>query len=168
MSVDDRDSRSKNTNNSGLLEDSDYGDDSYLDLEMERIIKQLDDVTAEGPQAFESQEERPVPTIAARTPVPARDPHMPKDAAETVLLTDKFEQRSVPVRPKTGSGAIVVDLVDEVSESGFSDTAYGEDDDRSLGRRSHQSRTVAELTVDELEALIDQVVERAMRRFYTR
>ncbi|MDR2444114.1 MAG: hypothetical protein LBE31_11415 [Deltaproteobacteria bacterium] len=167
MSADDRDGRKKKRNDHVKdedlnYEDSNYGDDVSLDIEMERIIKQLDKIAYEEPNVSDPPEDKPLPTLTARSPVPARDPRAPRSPSDMVVLTDRLEQNG---RSKTGSGPDVVDLIDEVADI---DDPYDVDDDDSPVSSTRGATTVADLTPDELANLISQAVETALRRFYSR
>jgi hypothetical protein len=131
--------------------DSDYGDEMSLDLEMERIIKHLDEVTAEHPQP---RLEAPRPPLPAKAPVPARDPRPAGREAQTMRL-----ERS-PGPPPKSPAQQVLELVEEVDDS------YG----RQAGSPGAPpaGRPIGSLSVEEFGEVVAKAVESALRRFYTR
>jgi hypothetical protein len=139
--------------------DDDYGDDLNLDRELERVIKHLDEATAE-PQLSPEPAPRPRkpepplrPVIPARAPVPARDPKIGgAGGGATVLLTERLE-------PRPTGKADVIDLLDEIDGPG----GY-----RPPESPKSPSPTVASMTAEELGEVVASAVERALRRFYSR
>jgi hypothetical protein len=94
--------------------EDDYADDLNLDLELERVIKHLDEATSERSPTILPPEPRPRPpepparpSLSARAPVPARDPKPGSASADTVLLTERLE-------PLRSGKSEVLELVDEI------------------------------------------------------
>jgi hypothetical protein len=155
MSANDKNHRSNPARDD---QDVDYGDDMNLDLELERVIRHLDEATAEAapptlvsepPPRTRPAEGRSHQPLLGRDPVPVRDPRLaPKD---TIILTTP---------PPRRDGHDVVDLVDEIDEPP-PEAVYEP-------AQASPPRTVGEMTPAEFGELITKAVERAMRRFYSR
>jgi hypothetical protein len=144
------------------FDDSSYDDDLSLDLEMDQIIKRLDEVTSEiqPPDLSVSPKNPPIPkpVLTARPAQPVEDPPV-KSEAKTILLTERLGPMS-PVQE-------VIDLVDEIEpvlspkRQAGSEKNGGFDDPLT-------ALTVAEMTPEDLKDIISQAVETALRRFYAR
>jgi hypothetical protein len=175
MSANDQDNRPKPAYD--LPEDDDdYGDDLNLDLELERVIKHLDEATSESPPPLANPappepRRAPEPPLTARTPVPARDPK-PKAAnsADTVLLTERLGDSPPPPPSRRRDQAEVVDLIDEIEgPHGLpypsAGVPYQSADFEDL---TPSARVIGEMTPSELGEVIAQAVERALRRYFSR
>jgi hypothetical protein len=143
------------------FEDSPYGDDLALDLEMEQIIKQLDAVTAEPlpaplPLPPVRPKAPPKPVLTARPALPVED-ELFSDVNE-ILLTERLGPVKEPPRQE------VIDLVDKVEPKVEKDPWLAQSSEPV--KPQIRRLTVAELTPEQLQDIIGQAVEGALRRFY--
>jgi hypothetical protein len=134
------------------FENSTYDDDLALDLEMEQIIKRLDEITQESDLPKETQspakrdQRKTVLTAKQAHPVENQQPARPE--ANTILLTERLESQP---------NLDVIDLVDEIDHGPESDS-----------KGALKSIKVAELTAQQLSDIIAGAVEAALRKFYSR
>jgi hypothetical protein len=151
-----------------------YDDDLNLDLELERVIKHLDEATSEPSPSFAEPEPPPEPKKpappTARTPVPVRDPPPAPGLAapaapaqlsqdlDAMLLTDRLADSALAVPPPPKAKSDVIDLVDEI------DDPYG----GNFEDLPSPVRTLADLTPEELGDVVAAAVERALRSFFSR
>ncbi|MDR2456835.1 MAG: hypothetical protein LBE49_09630 [Deltaproteobacteria bacterium] len=163
----------KNRPNAPESANAGYDDDMNLDLELERVIKHLDEATSEPSPSFAESEPPPEPkkpaAPTARTPVPVRDPRPPAPGpaalspqasrdSDTVLLTDRLADSALAVPPPPKAKSDVIDLVDEI------DDPYG----GNFEDLPNPVRTLADLTPEELGDVVAAAVERALRSFFSR
>jgi hypothetical protein len=163
MSASDQDNRQR----APSVLDEDFGEDLNPDLELERVIRHLDEATAESPSTLAGPAPEPVPEpkkpqpLTARAAVPVKDPPASPKGSDTVLLTERLAPPEAPVAPTVPArpGSSVIDLVDEIDDP-F--------DDPDLLGPPAPVKTVADLTAKELGDLISEAVERGLRAYFAR
>lgn len=160
------DIRNKHLNSPESLGDD---DGMNLDLELERVIKHLDEAMTEpapsltDPEPIEPPEPKRPPVVTARSPVPVKDPRPVDVSLRATLLTDRIDDPVEPPEPlvKRGAKPDVIDLIDEIDGDHYDDQEFADVPPPSV-------KTVADLAPEELGELIAQAVETALRRCFPR
>ncbi|MDR1546539.1 MAG: hypothetical protein LBU12_07515 [Deltaproteobacteria bacterium] len=140
-------------------------DSEYDDLDLQSIIKKLDEATAESfppPDQTFALTARPAADAAAEPQAIELTERV--ESAELTELTDHFE-----LDEREEDGPEVIDLVDELEAPALDLEPLERPAVAEVsGCASRRNATVAELSAGELADIIEKAVEGALRRFYSR
>jgi hypothetical protein len=151
--------------NMGEIFNNDY-DNEAIDQEIEEVLKQLDEV-ADSDDGKESGKKNSVPSLVARPAVPVKSPSSDIESS-TILLTERVAENF----PAPSIDPVELDEFDVVLGSGNSsdpsEVWKDNDKERSKTKIYDPTNTVAKLSSSELADLIENAVERGIRKVFSR